>query len=65
MSELKKGSKLVCIPCGREVVVSSIGVSQKTIWCCDKPMQLGKKKVKEAVKTVKKKVCKRSPCKKK
>ena len=38
MANLKKGSKLVCSPCGREVVVSSAGISRTTLWCCGKPM---------------------------
>lgn len=43
MAKLKKGQKLVCVPCGREVVVSNLGAASTTIWCCSKPMQ---KKVK-------------------
>lgn len=38
MAKLKKGQKLVCVPCGREIVVGCCGISSKTIWCCDKPM---------------------------
>jgi hypothetical protein len=40
-TELKKGSRLVCIPCGREVVVDCCGASDRTIWCCGKPMIRG------------------------
>jgi len=41
-AKAKKRSKLVCVPCGREVVISSWGSSQRTIWCCGKAMK-GKK----------------------
>lgn len=43
MRKLKKGSKLACVPCGREVVVDACGISAKTIWCCGKPMTSKKK----------------------
>ncbi|MDO8488696.1 MAG: hypothetical protein Q7S42_01080 [Candidatus Omnitrophota bacterium] len=39
---VKKGAKLVCVPCGREAIISNFGVSGRTIWCCGKAMQ-GKK----------------------
>lgn len=38
MAKMKKGSRLVCVPCGREVIVDACGISQQTIWCCGKPM---------------------------
>jgi hypothetical protein len=38
MAEIKKGNKLVCVPCGRELTVSNWGVSRATLWCCGKPM---------------------------
>ncbi len=38
---IKKGSKLVCVPCGREVIVDECGMSERTIWCCGKPMKKG------------------------
>ncbi len=38
-TKLKKGSRLVCIPCGREVIVDCCGASATTIWCCGKPMR--------------------------
>jgi hypothetical protein len=46
MEKFKKGQKLVCEPCGREVIVDACGASETTIWCCDRPMKLkaGKKK---------------------
>lgn len=40
-TKLKKGSRLVCVPCGREVVVDCCGASATTIWCCGKPMKRG------------------------
>ncbi len=38
MAKLKKGMRLACVPCGRQVVVSACGLSAQTIWCCGKPM---------------------------
>ena len=35
----KKGSKLACIPCGREVIIDCCGAATRTIWCCEKPMR--------------------------
>ncbi|MFA5039426.1 MAG: hypothetical protein WC732_07075 [Candidatus Omnitrophota bacterium] len=34
----KKGDHLICVPCGREIIVGTAGSSQHTIWCCGKPM---------------------------
>ena len=39
MARLVRGSKLVCVPSGREIVVTSKGVSCTTIWCCRRPMK--------------------------
>ena len=39
MAKMKKGDKLVCVPCGREVVVGCCGVSTTTLWCCGRPMK--------------------------
>jgi hypothetical protein len=47
MAKLKKGQTMVCVPCAREVVVSSTGASSTTLWCCGRPM---KEKSKTAVK---------------
>lgn len=41
-TNLKKGSRLACVPCGREVVVDDCGTSLETIWCCGKPMKNGR-----------------------
>ncbi len=38
MAKLKKGAKLACVPCGREIVVDACGISEQTVWCCGKPM---------------------------
>lgn len=38
MAKLKKGQRMVCDPCGREVVVDCCGVSDSTVWCCGEPM---------------------------
>jgi len=47
MAKVKKGQKMVCIPCAREVVISNAGASSTTLWCCGRPM---KEKSKVAVK---------------
>lgn len=39
MANLKRGQKIVCVPCGREVVISNLGVSRTTLWCCGRPMK--------------------------
>ena len=46
MKKTKKGQRLVCVPCGKEVIVSNAGVSDTTLWCCGSPMKpkTGKKK---------------------
>ena len=49
-AKVKKGARLVCVPCGREIVIDSCGMSEKTIWCCSKPM---KKKVRKSAKKTK------------
>jgi len=38
MGKLRKGQKLACVPCGREVVISSCGIARTTVWCCGRPM---------------------------
>ncbi len=43
-TNLKKGSKLVCVSCGREVIIDCCGASARTIWCCGKPMKKKAKK---------------------
>ena len=47
MAKMRKGQKLACVPCGREVVVNSCGVSRSTIWCCGRPMASKKKTAKK------------------
>lgn len=37
--KVKKGTKLVCVACAREVMVSNWGISRTTLWCCKRPMQ--------------------------
>jgi hypothetical protein len=46
-AKLKKGQKLVCVPCGREVTINNCGIARTTVWCCEKPM---KAKVRKALK---------------
>jgi hypothetical protein len=57
MAKLKRGQKMVCVPCAREVVISNAGVSRTTLWCCGRPMVQKAKaapKKKTAKKTTKK-----------
>ncbi|MDD5454851.1 MAG: hypothetical protein PHW62_05080 [Candidatus Ratteibacteria bacterium] len=35
----KRGEKLVCGLCGREVIMDECGCSQTDMWCCDQPMK--------------------------
>ena len=44
MSKVTNGQKLVCVPCGREVIVDECGCSESTLWCCGKPMEAKAKK---------------------
>jgi len=39
MAKYKSGQKLMCEPCGREIVVDSCGLSATSVWCCGKPMK--------------------------
>ena len=47
MGKVRKGQKLVCVPCGREVVIDACGVSKTTVWCCGKPMKAARKTTKK------------------
>lgn len=38
-TKMKKGERLVCVPCGREVLVDCCGMSTTTLWCCGSPMK--------------------------
>jgi len=38
-AKVRKGEKLICVPCGRQVTVDCCGISQRTIWCCGKAMK--------------------------
>lgn len=38
MAKPKKGQRMVCVPCGREVIVDCCGMSESTVWCCGQPM---------------------------
>ncbi|HDZ76501.1 MAG TPA: hypothetical protein ENH41_00230 [Candidatus Omnitrophica bacterium] len=49
MARLKKGGKLLCVPCGREIIIDACGVSKTTIWCCSRPMK-SKSKAKPKIK---------------
>lgn len=50
MGKLKKGQRIVCVPCGRETIITNAGISERTIWCCGRPMS---KKTKAAAKKIK------------
>jgi len=39
MAKVKRGEKLICVPCGREVMVSFAGIAETTLWCCGRPMK--------------------------
>jgi hypothetical protein len=43
-TKINKGSRLVCVPCGREVIIDCCGASETTTWCCGKPMKKKAKK---------------------
>jgi hypothetical protein len=52
---MKKGSRLACVPCGREVIVDACGISSQMIWCCGEAMRQKKKSVKTPAKKAAKK----------
>ena len=60
MAKLKRGQKLVCVPCSREIVISSAGVSRTTLWCCGRPMQQKAKTVSKKKTTSKKRTSKKA-----
>jgi len=47
MARAEKGQRLVCEPCGKEVVVDMCGCAGNTVWCCNQPM-VKKEKAKSA-----------------
>jgi hypothetical protein len=55
-AKVKKGAGLICVPCGRQVVISNWGISRTTLWCCGRPM---KKKTTSLVKKIKSKLLKK------
>jgi hypothetical protein len=44
MAKIKEGEKLICVPCGRKVIVDCCGASEATLWCCGRPMEKKGKK---------------------
>lgn len=42
MAKYRNGQKLKCEPCGREVVIDDCGASSASIWCCGRPMRIGR-----------------------
>ena len=71
MAKIRKGAKLVCVLCGRRIVVTSSGISRTNIWCCRvvNPMlpaaEAEKKLRKAAAKPAKKKSAKKKATRKK
>jgi hypothetical protein len=63
----KKGSSLVCTPCGREVLITESGSAYSELWCCGISMEPGgKSKPAAGKKAAKKKVtARKKPAKKK
>jgi hypothetical protein len=60
----KKGSSLVCVPCGREVLITNRGSAYSELWCCGISMEpAGTGKPAKAAK--KKGAAKKKPAKKK
>jgi len=55
-AKVKKGAKLVCVPCGREVVIDNCGISRTTLWCCGMAMN---KKTPVLLKKIKAKLAKK------
>jgi len=55
-AKVKKGARLMCVPCGREVVIDNCGISRTTLWCCDRPM---KNKTKKSAKKIRAKLRKK------
>lgn len=43
MAKHEKGERLVCVPCGREVIIDCCGASDNTIWCCGTAMEKKRK----------------------
>lgn len=39
MAKPKRGQKMICVPCGRQVTIDACGISRTTLWCCDRPMR--------------------------
>ena len=35
----KKGGALVCVPCGREILVTESGTAYSQLWCCGVVME--------------------------
>ena len=69
----KKGSTLVCVPCGQELIITRSGTSYSELWCCGIAMEPAAAKApkKKAVtgkavkKAAKKTSKKKAPAKKK
>ena len=53
--KIRKGEKLLCVWCGREIIISNYGISDSTLLCCGRPM---KKKSPSLMKKVKAKLAK-------
>jgi len=68
----KKGSALLCVPCGREILVTESGTAYSQLWCCGivmepsaKPKAAGKKGLAKKKAPAKKKAVKKKAAGKK
>jgi len=68
----KKGSALLCVPCGREILVTESGTAYSQLWCCGvvmepsaKPKAAGKKAAAKKKAPAKKKAVKKKAAGKK
>ena len=68
----RKGSALLCVPCGREILVTESGTAYSQLWCCGivmepsaKPKAAGKKGLAKKKAPAKKKAVKKKAAGKK
>ena len=61
----KKGSALVCVPFGREILVTESGTAYSQLWCCGVVMEPTPKAKKAVKKPAAGKAAKKAPAKKK
>ena len=61
----KKGSALVCVPCGREILVTESGTAYSQLWCCGVVMEPSPKPAARKKPAAKKAAAKKAPARKK